>query len=145
MSEQEIRTTENSPTYREWYDAQKFQKDMIVEFGTHLKENKEDLKLIAEDVKKLVIQVTTANGRTRKLEDWSNEAKTIIETNSKEVNSKINTLSKDYSINKAKIWTAISVLLIVGGAIITLSIMAIDSKIKNGIHEQFISNKNMIS
>ena len=44
----------------------------------------------------------------------------------KDKETRINTLEK----GKIQIWTAISVLLLFGGAIITLSIMAIDSKVK---------------
>lgn len=45
---------------------------------------------------------------------------------------RLNVLEK----GKIQIWTAISVLLLFGGAIITLSVMAIDNKIKNGFQSE---------
>ena len=42
---------------------------------------------------------------------------------------------KNYSSDKARVWVAITVLMLLGGTIITLSIMAINSKIKEGISE----------
>lgn len=53
----------------------------------------------------------------------------------KDKETRINTLEK----GKIQIWTAISVLLLFGGAIITLSIMAIDSKVKEANRESISS------
>lgn len=72
-------------------------------------------------------KVEFQNGRVRKLEDWSNEARTVIEASSK-------TLLR-YRMDKARLWVAITLLVFLGGTIITLSVMAIDSKIKVGIRE----------
>ena len=52
-----------------------------------------------------------------------------IEIQTTKTNGRVDSLET----SRTKIWTAISVLLLVGGAVISLAIMAIDSKIKDGI------------
>lgn len=47
----------------------------------------------------LNLKVATANGRTRKLEDWSNEAKLLIEDNIKAIDN----LKEEYKSDKALI------------------------------------------
>ena len=74
-------------------------------------------------------KVGIQNGRMTKIETWSNEAKAIIENNSK-------VLAK-YKSDKGKIWVAISMLTLLGGTIIGLSIMAIDSKIQRAVGAAF--------
>ena len=91
------------------------------------KEIKEHLTEIKADVKEAKTAITFQNGRVRKLEDWSVEAKGLIEGNGDIIST--------YKVDKARMWTAISVLTILGGTIITLTVMAINSKIKEGINE----------
>lgn len=86
---------------------------------------------IKADVKDLKGKVEFQNGRVRTLEDWAKEAQKIIETNAK--------VTASYSMDKAKIWVAITLLLFLGGTIITLSIMAINSKIEKGINDALAS------
>ena len=88
------------------------------EITNHLMEIKADGK---ETKQKVEFQ----NGRVRKLEDWSVEAGGIIKDISKTVDS--------YKTDKAKLWTGFFFLTILGGTIITLSVMAIDNKIEKGI------------
>ena len=54
-----------------------------------------------------------------------------IEAQCLKTNGRVTSLEND----RAKIWGAMAVLTLLGGAIITLAIQAIDSKIKNGISE----------
>ena len=88
------------------------------EISNHLMEIKSDGK---ETKQKVEFQ----NGRVRKLEDWSVEAGGIIKDISKTVDN--------YKTDKAKLWTGFFLLTILGGTIITLSVMAIDNKIEKGI------------
>jgi len=96
------------------------------EVGKHL----DEIKL---DVKEAVALGKLTNGRVTKLENWSNEAKKIIESTT--------TIASDtllsYKIDKARLWTAIGVITLVAGALITLSIMAIDNKIKETVNSVF--------
>lgn len=93
-------------------------------FQNELKEQKEHIMEIKADVKEVKGKVEFQNGRVRKLEDWSNDTKTILE----------NTLG-DYKINKGRVWLAFTLLTILGGTIIGLSIIAIDSKIEKGVEQ----------
>lgn len=92
------------------------------EMGEHLIDIKE--KVEATDEK-----VGIQNGRVRALEEWSNNAKKIIENT---VNLAEDTLI-DYKTDRARLWVAWGLLLVLGGTIITLSIMAINTKIEKGI------------
>ena len=92
---------------------------------TETKNIRDGVGEIKTDLKEVKQKVEFQNGRVRKLEDWTKEAQTIIENNSKGVNSLIGT--------RKVVWAAIAILVAVGGTIITLAIMAIDSKIKTGI------------
>jgi lipid II:glycine glycyltransferase (peptidoglycan interpeptide bridge formation enzyme) len=66
----------------------------------------------------------------------------------REFNEAINDLNKqiipiqDYKTDKARVWIAIAILMALGGTIIALSIMAINSKIKDGI-TQALSQYNI--
>lgn len=60
----------------------------------------------------------------------------------KDLKEKVDPLA-NYTTDKAKVWVAIAILLLLGGTIITLSIMAINSKIKTGIDEA-LSQYNII-
>jgi hypothetical protein len=81
-------------------------------------------------------KVGIQNGRVRKLEDWANETKLMLEKLIKDDRD----MDKDVSVSKAKIWTAITVLMLLGGGIITLAVMAIDSKIEKGIKQALENN-----
>ena len=81
----------------------------------------------------LVAQVKEANHRTAKLESWSGEAKEKMKTR--------DVLIDSYREDKTRIWTAMAILLFVGGSFISLSIMAIDNKIKIGVNNALIINK----
>lgn len=101
---------------------------------THLEKHDDLMRVLREvrdDGKETRVQATKTNGRVSTLEEWSKEAKQIIDASSKVI--------IDYGKEKVKVWTAISILLFLGGAIITLSVMAIDNKIENGI-EKALSN-----
>ncbi len=108
MSEHEIKTTEQ-----------------ISRIATICEDVKADIQEIKGETKDINNKVGIQNGRVRTLEDWSTKAQVVIENNNE-------TLSM-YKIDKAKLWTAVAVVVFLGGAIITLSIMAIDTKIENGI------------
>lgn len=97
------------------------QKDYVVRFESQDK----SLVRIEKKVDDTSDKVGFQNGRVRKLEDWSMESMKVIESNS-------NTLA-NYKIDKARLWTAVAVVVFLGGAIITLAIMAIDTKIEKGI------------
>lgn len=89
-----------------------------------LKEVHETVKEISKDVKDNLVQSTKTNGRVTNLEKWSEEAKTIIENNS--------TALGKYATDKKIAIAAYILIALLGGSIITLSIMAINSKIKDG-------------
>ncbi len=80
-------------------------------------------------LKDIKIQTTATNGRVSKLEDWSNESKKVIESTTKIASD----TALNYTVDKTRIWAVIGVLILLGGTIITLAIMAIDSKIQKGI------------
>lgn len=61
-------------------------------------------------------------------EEFKEDMKSIF----KDKEIRLNTLEK----GKIQIWTAISILLLLGGGIITLSIMAIDNKIEKGFQSK---------
>lgn len=90
---------------------------------------------IKKDGKETKEQVVLQNGRIRKLEDWSTEAQKVIEGTTTIAS---NTLT-NYKLDKARIWIAFwvatSLLTLLGGTIVTLSIMAINAKIKTSIRE----------
>lgn len=88
------------------------------------------------DVKETKTAVQVQNGRVRTLEDWCKEAQKIIETNSRGISG--------LKTTRIQIWTSITILLVLGGTILTLAVMAIDNKIKDGITqalEPFESDK----
>lgn len=61
---------------------------------------------------------------------------TEIKAQTIKTNGRVNSLEK----SRVQVWTAISVLLVVGGAVATLAIMAIDTKIANGIAQALQDN-----
>lgn len=71
---------------------------------------------IQNDVKEAKIAIQTANGRTTKLEEWSNEAKKIIEATSKLAAG----TATDYGKDQRSIWTAIKIISIVIPVLLTL-------------------------
>ncbi len=81
------------------------------------------------DVKETKAAVQFQNGRVTKIEEWANEAKKVIENTTRIANNTATT----YKTDKTRIWAVIGAIFFLGGTIITLSIMAIDSKIKEGI------------
>jgi len=83
------------------------------------------------DTKETKTAVQFQNGRMTKLEEWSKEAQKVIESTTKIASETLG----NYRTDRVKIWTAVAVLLVVGGAVITLSIMAINTKIRDGINE----------
>lgn len=99
----------------------------------HIKDGVEEIKTEVKEVKQ---KVEFQNGRVRTLEDWTKDAQKIIENTSKVANG----ISLDYKVNKTRIWTAILVIIFLGGAIITLAILAIDNKIKEGISQALEDN-----
>ena len=112
-------------TYEEWYHAQKFQADIIKGLG-------DDVKVIRDDVKLLVIQVTKANGRTSTLENWTKEAKDKIDNTDKLASSTL----VDYKADKKAFWAAWAVGLLFIGTLAALGLFAIKSIIKDDIQQQ---------
>lgn len=88
----------------------------------HFSDMKEDLKEIKSDGKETKSHAAKTNGRVTVLEQWAKDAQKILESTSSSISN--------YKLDRTRIWTAISVLTFCGGVIITLSIMAINSKIK---------------
>ncbi len=88
-------------------------------------ENKEYLSEIKQDSKDTKLAVQIQNGRVTKLEQWSTEAQKVIEG--------VASVTTSYKADKNRLWGAYIVLFLLGATIITLSIMDIDSKIKEGI------------
>ena len=54
-----------------------------------------------------------------------------IKVQTTKTNGRVNSLET----TRVQVWTAITILLFLGGVIITLSLMAIDTKIKDGIQQ----------
>ncbi len=96
-------------------------------FQSELREQKEHIMEIKTDVKEVKSKVEFQNGRVRKLEDWQNITQTDLKG--------ISDIVSNYKIDKAKIWTGIGLLVFFGGVIITLSIMAIDTKIQKSVEQ----------
>lgn len=92
----------------------------------NVRDKVEEIKI---DVKSVNAKVEFQNGRVRILEDWSRDAQKIIEN----TNDLASTTAQKYATDKVRVWTAIGLLIFFGGTIITLSIMAINTKIKDGI------------
>lgn len=95
---------------------------------TNIKTRVEEIKT---DGKAALDAIKFQNGRVTKQEEWSKEAQKIIESTAKMASDTL----ISYRTDKVKIWTAISVMLLLGGSIITLTVMAINSKIKEGISD----------
>lgn len=98
-----------------------------------IKEMHETIKDMSEDVKENLVQSTRTNGRVTNLEKWSDDARKIIEVNSKAIST--------YTTDKKIAIAAYILIAVLGGTIITLAIMAIDSKIKDGINEALLNYK----
>lgn len=92
---------------------------------------KTSVSKIELDVKETKSAIQLQNGRVTKTEEWSKEAQKIIENTTKIATETYT----NYKTDKTRIWAVIGILLFLGGTILTLSIMAIDSKIKDGINE----------
>lgn len=92
----------------------------------NIKNKVEEIKV---DLKELKQKVEFQNGRVTKTEEWSKEAQKIIENTNKLASE----TAISYKVDKTRLWASIAVLTFLGGTIITLSIMAINSKIKDGI------------
>jgi chromosome segregation ATPase len=84
---------------------------------------------IQANVKEAVGLGQKTNGRVTQLEDWCKEAQKVIENTTRIANETYT----NYKNDKTRIWAVIGVLLFLGGTIITLAIMAIDSKIDRKI------------
>ncbi len=92
------------------------------EVHTHLN----DLKVLGTDTS---VKVGIQNGRVTKLETVSNELVKFTENNARGIQSLKNT--------RTQIWSAITVLVFLGGTIIFLAVLAIDTKIQKGIDTAF--------
>lgn len=90
-------------------------------------------------VQKLDDKVGVQNGRVRTIEDWSNAAKSLIESNSKAINTLNTSIS---GLNKSKIilWTSV----IVGGALISTIITLGGIILKNEIKDATINNDSQL-
>lgn len=92
-----------------------------------------NMKALVEEIKKTTKDIDNKvgiqNGRVTKLEGWSNEAKIILES--------VSASTMAYRIDRTRLWTAIAVLLFLGGALITLGVMALDSKIQKAVDTAF--------
>lgn len=112
-------------------------KDMM----THrFDEQDKHLEEIKEDGKKALEAIKIQNGRITRQEEWSKEAQKVIENTTKIANETYT----NYKTDKTRIWAVIGVLIFLGGTIITLSIMAIDSKIRDGISQALADNISKI-
>ena len=115
---------EQEPVSREmWYQQNLSMKETIKEIEDDIKGIHEDVKSISDSVEKILIQTTKTNGRVTSLEVVTADL-------------------KNYTIDKARVWGAVATLTVIGGAIITLSIMAINSKIKEGIRQAILECKD---
>lgn len=107
-------------------------------------EKHEQQQVVLQEIKKTgektFEQATYTNGRVSAIEKWIGEAKIIIEKNAKDTSDN----NKDYTINKTRLWTAITLLLFFGGTIIALSINAIETKIERGIQQALANNVSVI-
>jgi len=94
------------------------------------------------DIKKDIAELK-GNYSKRELDHFMSEIREnvvkILEQTIK-TNGRVNGLEE----SRAKVWTAIGMLTLLGGAIITLSIMAIDSKIEKGIQQALLDNVTTI-
>lgn len=70
----------------------------------------------------ILVQTTKTNGRVTAQEDWSKEAKKIIESNAE--------VLSNYKTDKTKIYTAISVCMVFIGAVGTLYYALVSSKLE---------------
>lgn len=95
---------------------------------------RQDIREIKSDVKDIKADFVSR----REFTEGLNDIRSQLEPMRKDIND-TNKLASDtlinYKTDKARIWVAIAVLLALGGTIITLSIMAIDTKIKVGIDQ----------
>lgn len=96
-------------------------------FQNELKEQKEHIIEIKSDVKEVKSKLEFQNGRVRKLEDWQNSTQGDLKG--------LKDMGDNYRLDKGKIWTGIGLLMFFGGVIITLSIMAIDTKIEKAVEQ----------
>jgi len=94
----------------------------------HLKTQDEILVRIEDQTKK-------TNGRVTRLEDWSVDAKKIIESSAKMIAN----VDKDYEKSKVRMYTALGVLIFCAATIASLSVMAAKSFIKQQIQNGFSS------
>ena len=90
--------------------------------------------------KEILEQAKKTNGRVTKLEDWSGTAQILIEATAKDGRD----TTKDYTINKTRMWTAVTILVASGGVIITLAVRDIDNKIERGIKQALEDNVKTI-
>lgn len=90
------------------------------------------MEKIDATVQKLDDKVGVQNGRVRTLEDFSANAKKILES--------VTESSLDYKINKTRLWTALAVFFFLGATIVTLTIMVF----KNMIKDATLTNDNKI-
>ena len=115
----------------ETYSIKEVLDDRFNEMAEHLKE-------IKFDGKKTMDAVAIQNGRVGKLEAWSIEAQKVIENTTKVAA----TTSEEYRVDRARLWTAIAIVVLLGSTIITLAIMAIKSEIKNTVTTAIQTNNN---
>ena len=66
-------------------------------------------------LERIETQTSKTNGRVTKLEDWSLDAKKLIEGNT--------IISKDYEKSKVRMYTAIALLIFFGGTIATIHLV----------------------
>src|SRR5690242_6928073 len=91
------------------------------------------LEEIKRDGKETMKQATNTNGRVKVLEKWSEDAQKVIENTTQIAES----TSISYKIDRGRLWTAIAIITLLGSTIITLSVLAIDNKIKANVSEAF--------
>ncbi len=99
------------------------------EIDYFMKEIKEKLEEIGSDVKETKVQTIRTNGRVGVLEEWSEDARVVIENNTENINA----------LTNFRYWiigTGAS-FLILGGTIASLIYYNIDRKISAGIDSAF--------
>lgn len=106
------------------------------ELNIMLVDLKEILVEIKSDGKETKAQAYKTNGRVGILEEWSVDARKLIENNAKDIGG--------YKGDRRALIAGASIFLLLGGTIIALSVTAINHKIKDGIETAMSSGYDKV-